>query len=35
MDLLGRVMDFKIMDGFGDWVDLGTLECEGLWGGGR
>ena len=34
MDLLGGVMDFKIVDGFGDWVDLGTRECEGLGGDG-
>ena len=32
VDLLGGVMDFKIVDGFGDWVDFGTRECEGLGG---
>ena len=34
VDVLGGVMDFKIVDGFGDWVDFGTRECEGLGGGG-
>ena len=26
--LLGGVMDFNTADGFGDWVDFGTRECE-------
>ena len=38
VDLLGGVMDFKIVDGFGmvlgTWVDFGTRECESLGGGG-
>ena len=28
--LLGGVMDFNSADGFGDWVDFGTCECERL-----
>ena len=28
--LLGGVMDFNTVDGFGDWVDFGTRECEGF-----
>ena len=28
--LLGGVMDFNTADGFGDWVDFGTRECEGF-----
>ena len=31
---LGGVMDFNTVDGFGDWVDFGTRECEGLGGAG-
>ena len=34
VDLLGGVKDFKIVDGFGDWVDFDTCEGEGLGGGG-
>ena len=30
VDLLGGVMDFKIVGGFGDWVDFGTRERERL-----
>ena len=30
VDLLGGVMDFNTADGFGDLVDFGTRECEGL-----
>ena len=32
VDLLGGIMDFKIVDGFGDWVDFGTCERERLGG---
>ena len=33
VDLLGGVMDFKIVDGFRDWVYFVTRECERLrWG---
>ena len=32
VDLLGGVTDFNTADGFGfgDWVDFGARECEGL-----
>ena len=30
VDLLGGVKDFNTADGFGDWVDFGTREYEGL-----
>ena len=30
VSLLGGVMNFNTADGFGDWVDFGTRECEGL-----
>ena len=30
VDLLDGVMDFNTADGFGDWVEFGARECEGL-----
>ena len=34
VNLLCGEIDFNTADGFGDWVDFSTRECEGLGGGG-